>query len=187
MEEEKNKESEVIQEHKMSENDKTDEMQKKVKSKTEKIINQIIDDGLELSNVDLLGKLIDIHKDISNEKYWKIKEEVYQMRYDDYNDYGRRGIPGSGRGSYGRRGVPGSGRGRYRGEDPVDEMREHYENYNEASEEMDRGNYGAEGEMVKSAESIMKNICEIVEELSETGSPDVMRVIKKYSKKMSEM
>lgn len=112
------------------------------------------------------------------------------MRYNDYNDYGRRGVPGTGRryrGEYGRRGVKGTGRGRYNGEDAMDEMMEHYGNYSDASYEAERGNYGAENEMVKSVEGIMQNICEIVEELAETGNPEVMKVIKKHSQKISEM
>lgn len=179
--EEENKEIE------MTSQEKTEKMQKDVKCETERIINKIVDNGLEIENVDLLGKLIDIHKDLSNEEYWKKKEEVYEMRYDDYNDYGRRGMPGTGRGRYGRRGVPGTGRGRYRGETPMDEMHEHYDNYNEAYEEMDRGNYGAEGEMVKSVEGIMKNVYEIVEELSDANTPEVTTIIKRYAKKISEM
>ena len=41
--------------------------------------------------------------------------------------------------------------------------------------------------MKESAEGIMENIYEIVDELKDTGSPEVMQVIKKYSKKISEM
>lgn len=110
-------------------------------------------------------------------------------RYGD--EYGARGVPGTGRGryrgDYGRRGVPGSGRGRYRGEDAMDEMQEHYENYNEAHEEMYNGNYGAEGEMIKSVEGIMKNVYEIIEELAETDNQEVMHIIQKYAKKIEEM
>lgn len=105
----------------------------------------------------------------------------------DY-EYGRRGVPGTGRryrGEYGRRGVPGTGR--YRGEYAIDEIQEHYNNYSEANEEMDNGNYGAEGEMVKSVEGIMKNVYEIVQELGETDSPEVMQIIKRYAHKIEEM
>lgn len=166
------------------------EMQEKVIEKVTEKINKIVEEGVNPENLDALGKLIDIHKDLANENYWKIKEEVYKMRYndyDDYNDYGRRGVPGSGRGRYGRRGMPGMGRGRYRGEDSIEEMREHFEDYNETSEEMNRGNYGAENEMIKAVDAIMKNICEIVEELAESNNPEVMRIIKKHAKKIEEM
>lgn len=154
---------------------------------TELLINQILDEGINSDNLDNLGKLVDIHKDICYEEYLKLKKEDIKMRYNEYNDYGRRGVPGTGRGRYGRRGVPGTGRGRYRGGDSMNEMMDNYENYNEAYEEMYNGNYGAEGGMIKSAEGIMKNIYEIVEELSEAESPEVMQIIKKYAKKINEM
>lgn len=122
------------------------------------------------------------------------------MRYGNYNDYsGGRSRDSRGRyadgGSYGRRGVPGTGRGRYRdggsyGMDPemmMQEMMEYYENYNDSREEMYRGNYGAEGGMVESAEGIMENVYSIVEELSKADSPEVMQVIKKYARKINEM
>lgn len=143
-----------------------------------KIQELITNEGVKKDNVDYLYKLIDIHKDLKNEEYWKVKEEKYMRDYrEGYNEgYGRRY-----RGEYGRRGVPGSGRGRYRGGEAMMEMQENYEEYNEASE------YGAEGGMVKSAEAIMKNIYEIVGELAEADSPEVMHIIKKYSKKISEM
>lgn len=99
------------------------------------------------------------------------------------DEYGRRGVPGTGRryrGDYGRR-------GRYRGDYAIDEMQEHYNNYSEANEEVDSGNYGAEGEMVKSVEGIMKNVYEIVQELAETDNPEVMQIIKRYAHKIDEM
>lgn len=167
---------------------------KMLKEKVEDKIQEIlVKNGITSENVDYLGKLMDIHKDLQEEECLKKKEEL-EMRYSEYDEanYGRRGVPGSGRGryregAYGRRGVPGTGRGRYRGNYAMDEMMENYENYSEASEESMRGNYGAEGEMVKSVEGIMKNIYEIVEELSETEVPEVEHIIKKYAKKISEM
>lgn len=164
-------------------------MEQEVKKQVTERIEDIISEGVNGNNLDALGKLVDIHKDLANEDYWKKKEEVYDMRYNDYdyNDYGRRGVPGTGRGRYGRRGVPGTGRGRYRGEDVMDEMQEHFGVYMEASEAANRGNYGAESDMIKSVESIMKNICEIVEELCESENPEVAHIVKKYAKKISEM
>lgn len=156
---------------------------KKVEDKIQEIL---IKNGITLDNIDYISKLVDIEKDI--------KKEDLEMRYSEYDEdsYGRRVIPGFGReryreGSYGRRGVPGSGRRRYRGYYPMEEMIEHYGNYSEANEESMRGNYGAEGEMVKSVEGIMKNIYEIVEELSEAEVPEVEHIIKRYAKKISEM
>lgn len=172
-----------IEEKEIQEDNINKILYKKVEDKIQEILTI---NGITLENIDYISKLVDIEKDI--------KKEDLEMRYSEYDEgsYGRRGVPGSGRGryregSYGRRGVPGSGRGRYRGYYPMEEMMEHYGNYSEANEESMRGNYGAEGEMVKSVEGIMKNIYEIVEELSETEVPEVEHIIKRYAKKISEM
>lgn len=178
-----------MEEENKEEEKKEKSYEDKLLEATENVICEILEDGIHESNLEYLGKLVDIHKDVCNENYWKIKEEniMYREGYNDYNDYGRRGVPGTGRGRYSRRGVPGTGRRRYRGENPMDEMMDHYENYSDSYEEMYNGNYGAEDGMVKSAEGIMKNIYKIVEELSEADSPEVMSIIKKYAKKINEM
>lgn len=182
------------EEKKQEEKEKT--LNEKVIEKVEEKITKLLENGIQSSNVDYIYKLVDIHKDLKNEEYWKKKEETMMYNYgrDEYGEgsYGRRGVPGTGRGrysegSYGRRGVPGTGRGRYRGDYVMEEMREHYMNYSDTSDEAMRGNYGAEGEMIKSVEGIMKNIYEIVEEISETDTPEVQQIIKKYSRKISEM
>ena len=173
---------------KKTEDKKTTEQ---LSQKVEEQLKKVVDQGITSSNIDYAYKLVDIHKDLANEKYWEKKGEMIEMRYNEgYNEgYGRRGVPGTGRyrGEYGRRGVPGSGRGRYRGEDAMMEMQEAYEDYNEAYSETMNGNYGAEGGMVKSAEGIMRSVTEIVKELAEADVPEVMHVIQKYTKKMSEM
>lgn len=174
------------------EEEKKQFQKEELNQKVEENINKIVEEGIQPSNLEMLYKLVDIHKDIANEEYWKIKEEVYNMRYNEYGEYegyGRRGVPGSGRRyrGYGRRGVKGTGRGRYRGEEAMEEMQEHFENYNEANEEYNEGNYGAEGGMIKSVEGIMENVYKIVEEIAESDNPEVMHIIKKYSKKMGEI
>ena len=45
----------------------------KVKEETEKVIEQILNQGIEENNLDVLYKLVDIHKDIANEEYWQKK------------------------------------------------------------------------------------------------------------------
>lgn len=100
----------------------------KVLEKVEKAIESTIENGVQTGNADYLYKLVDIHKDIYEEEYYKSEKEEKEMYrdYGDYSGYGRRGVPGSGRGRYRR----------YRGEDALDEMKYHYGNY------MDSGNYG---------------------------------------------
>ena len=43
----------------------------------EKITQIVNNEGVKRDNVDYLYKLVDIHKDLKNEEYWKIKEEKY--------------------------------------------------------------------------------------------------------------
>lgn len=60
----------------MDENEKP--MQENLLEKVESKITQLLNaDGIKKDNVDYFYKLVDIHKDLKNEKYWKIKEEKY--------------------------------------------------------------------------------------------------------------
>ena len=180
MEEEKLKQTHEKQEH----------LKEKLTEETDRELEQLLEQGINADNITYLCKIMDIIKDKENIIYWKEKVKMYENRYSkDFSGYGR--------GSYGRRGMRGTGpysrfrggrgSGRYRGEEAIDEMYMNYGEYNEASQSYNEGNYGAEGGMKESAEGIMENIFEIVEELKDTGSPEVMQVIKKYSKKISEM
>ena len=139
MEEEKKQETNVL--------DKT-------KEEVERIIKQITENGLQIENIEILYKLIDMHKDIENQKYWKEKEE--NMMYRDYDNYGggrSRDSRGRYMESYGRRGVPGTGRGRYRGYDMIEEMGEHYGDYSEG-----RDNYGNDRETEKSFDKMLQSL-----------------------------
>lgn len=160
----------------------------KILSKTEKSIENILNEGLTDTNLDILYKLVDIHKDISNEKYWKVKEREI-MRYDNYgnyngynnynNNYGREQY-----GAYGRRG----GNGRYRGHDYMDGMYEGYNRYEEGREQYNRGNYGAKEDTIKSLEYMLESAKDFFSMLkSEANSQEEMQLIREYAKKISEM
>ena len=155
----------------------------KTKSEVEKIIKQITESGLQTANVELLYKLIDIHKDIENEKYWKEKEE--NMMYRDYDNYsGGRSRDSRGRymDSYGRRGVPGTGRGRYRGYDMIEEMGEHYGDYSEG-----RDNYGNDRETEKSFDKMLQSLEDFTYLImQEADSPDKIEKVRKTARKISE-
>lgn len=151
----------------------------KVEKQVEEKIDIILEDGINGDNLKALGELIDIHKDLSNEKYWKKKEGVLNMRYRGYDEYdgdsyGRRRRDSRGR--YMER-----GRTHYEGEDMIDEMREHYGNY------MESGRYnGPEKEkafdyMLQSAEEFFGYLMEEVE------NPEQMEKIKRVARKISEM
>lgn len=159
----------------------------KLKEETDKSMKRVLEQGVQTNNVDFLYKMIDIKKDIA-----EIEKEEQEMmygnygRYDDMSYSGGRRRDSRGRymegGSYGRRGVPGTGRGRYRGEEMMDEMAYHYGNYSEGS------SYGAEGEAMESLSNLMESAYEYFKELKENAnSPDEVKMMKHYFKKMGEM
>lgn len=170
----------------------TKELNCKITKEVECIIEQLIENPLEVGNVDLLGKLVDIHKDIANEEYWKTKEEAIEMRYDydrdnyrdDYRDnYGRR--MRDSRGRYMESGRMGR---RYRGEDIVDNMHEYYRDYSENRERMNMGNYGAKDGTMKSLEYMLQSVVDFIEMLKKDANPqDEVELIKEYTRHISEM
>lgn len=183
----------------MKEEQKTQktELMDKIKKQVEEKIKTIADNGIKSENLDNLYKLIDIHKDIANEEYWKVEKEgeMSEMRYGNYGEYngyygedsyGRRMRDSRGRymegNSYGRRGVKGTGRGRYRGEEKMDEMMYHYGNYNES------GQYGAEHETMESLSALMESAYEYFKDLKENAnSPEEIKMMEHYFKKMGQM
>ena len=160
----------------------------KLKKQVEETIKVISDNGIKSENIENLYKLVDIHKDISNEEYWKIKEEgeMKNMRYSNYgrDNYGR-GNYGRYEDNYGRRGVKGTGRGRYRGEELMDEMMFHYGNY---SENAASGQYGGENDKMESLSNLMESAYEYFKELKEYAeSPDEIKMIQHYFKKIGQI
>lgn len=68
---------------------------KELKEKIEEKIKALTEEGLDSCDIDMLGKMVDIHKDIEQEEYHcekiKLKKEANKMRYGEYNQgYGRR-------------------------------------------------------------------------------------------------
>ena len=113
------------------------------------------------------------------------------MRYNgysgEYGDYGARRRDARGRfmGDYGRRGVPGTGRGRYRGYGYLDDMAESYGNYS-ASKYSD--SYGAEQEGTKALEYMLKSVHQFVKMLKEeASSPEESEIIQEYVDKLGDM
>lgn len=50
----------------------------RVKELVETKIEKLLETGIQVGNIDYFGKLVDIHKDMENEEYWKIKKEVLE-------------------------------------------------------------------------------------------------------------
>ena len=49
-----------------------------IKTLVETELKSLLEVGIQQDNIDNIGKLVDIHKDIENEEYWKEKKEVYK-------------------------------------------------------------------------------------------------------------
>jgi hypothetical protein len=160
----------------------------KLKEETDKSMKRVLEQGVQTNNVDFLYKMIDIKKDIA-----EIEKEEQEMmygnygRYDDVSYSGGRRRDSRGRymegGSYGRRGVPGSGRGRYRGEEMMDEMAYHYGNYNEGREQ-----YGADEETMKSFKYMLKSFKDYYKHLKEeASSQQEVKMLEEVAREISEM
>lgn len=163
----------------------------KIKTKVEESMESLIEEDINTENLEYLYKLVDIHKDLENEKYWK--EKI--MRYRDYGEYsegnyGRRGVPGTGRGryrdgeysaggNYGRRGVD----SRYRGEEMLDDMYQGYREYNEGREM-----YGNDNKTMESFEYMLKAFKDYYKHLKqEASSQEEVQMLEKVAREISNM
>ena len=170
-------------------------MEDKIKTQIEEQINKIIEEGIQLNNLDKLGKLVDMHKDLANEDYWNKKKEVMEMNYrnygneygHDYEEYGRENYGRrrrDSRGRYARRGVD----SKYQGEEMLQEVYGNYQDYSDGKEEYGRGNYGAKSGTMKSLDYMMKSVVDFIEMLKEeASSQEEVQLIQKYTKEISEM
>lgn len=166
----------------------------KIKDIIEKELKQFSDTTeLNGDELDVLYKLVDIDKDLENIDYWKVKKEVMKMRYNNYGEYSEGGYSeGRYSGNYGRRGVPGTGRGRYRGHDEgenmIEDMRESYSAYSESRDAYGRGNYGADQEGMKALEDTMEIFTEFAQKMiQEVDSPEAKQIVRKHLRKISQM
>lgn len=163
----------------------------KIKEVIDKEIEDISNKELNDKSLDTLDTLIDIKKDLENIDYWDVKKEAIKMRYSDYDGYSE-GRYSEGRyGNYGRRGVPGSGR-RYRGHDEceeiLDEMKDTYKDYYDYKMDYNRGNYGAEQDGMRALEDTMKIFTEFAQKMiEEVDSPEGKQIIRKHLRKISDM
>lgn len=175
----------------MEENKQTpkDNSIEKVCEQVDKKIGEIAKAGVQQTNIDYLGKLIDIKKDIKNMDHMKKEDETMMYRgYDNYGTYDNYGNYGGGRrrdsqgrymdgmnaGKYGRR---------YRGDDMIDDMSMNYGRYMENRE---NGRYGspetdkAFDYMVQSAIGFIDHIFE------EIDSPEQAEKFKRELKRTFE-
>lgn len=139
---------------------------KDLKYASEDMIKQLLEESegkITSANLQPLGELIDIYKDIANVEYWCEKEDSFDM-YREYNDdYGRdygRNYNRRGRDSYGRR--ERDSRGRYKGYERLDRMYDDYGRYTE-----DRDKYGNSEDTDKSFHYMVKSLEDFIKVLHE--------------------
>lgn len=169
----------------------------KVTEEIDKSIKRIMEQGVQTNNIDFLYKMIDVKKDIAEIE--KEEQEMMYSNYGNYGrgsygEYSESGNYSGGRrrdsrgrymegGAYGRRGVPGTGRGRYRGEEMMDEMMYHYGNYNEGREQ-----YGADEETMKSFKYMLKSFKDYYKHLKEeASSQQEVKMLEDVAREISEM
>lgn len=154
----------------------------KLKEIIEKEIEEISNQGIDESNLDVIYKMVDIHKDIIEEEKNIMKMEEINMRYNgNYSrgNYGRNYNDGS-YGTYGRRS--------YGTHPAIDRMGEMYGAYREASEEANRGNYGAKNEKMEKLEIMLDSCLEFWESIvRENTDPESVEMIRHYMSKMQDM
>ena len=192
------------------EENKEKPMLERTQEETEKLMKDILDEGIKGENIEFLYRLVDIHKDIANEDYWKTKKEEIDMRYRAGNSYGEQmgnygreqygrdsyGEYGNyGEDSYGRRSRDSRGRysargydAKYRGDEMLEDMKYSYGAYSEGREQYGRGNYGAKEDTMKSLNYMLQSVVQFMEMLEQdASSQEEVDLIKKYTKKISEM
>ena len=178
------------------------ETQRKLLTSTGESIKEVLDQGIQASNIEFLDKVVDIHKDameiqeMKGESSMRYGENYGRGGYGNYGNYGnygenygRGGNYGNygesyGRDSYGRGGSYGR-RGydaKYRGDDMIDEMYQNYHGYSESR------NYGAGEDSKRSLEYMMKSVVDFIRMLEQdASSPEEIEIIKKYTRQISEM
>ena len=171
------------------------DLKKQVKEKVDEIIAQIVEEGIDKNNLESLGELIDIHKDLANEEYWEVKKEDIHMRYKNYGNYNEGSM-----GNYGRRMRDSRGRfmeggysargydSKYRGKEVLGDMMDAYEEYSESSEQFGRGNYSAKHDSMENLSAMLDSVVDFIAMLKkDANSQEELDLIKRYSKTISDM
>lgn len=156
----------------------------KLKDSVKSEIMKIYKEGINKNNLDTLGKLVDIHKDIANEEYWEIKEEALEMRgnYNGYDreEYGGRDMRGM------RRGGRGRGSGTRYGDGRIYDVMEGWEEYKDYMDEYkERGSYGAKERGLESLEYMLDCFVKWFEEIAKDAeTQEEVDLVKKYANKV---
>lgn len=160
-----------------------------VNEQIDKKIEALSKEGIQKTNIDYLGKLLDAKKDMKEMEETNMMYRGYDNygrdaygTYDNYGNYGggrsrdsRGRFMEGGRGNYGRR---------YRGDDMMEEMSEHYGDYMENKES---GRYGSP-EMSKAFDYMLKSAKDFFKYLKEeASSQEEIEKIRRTAREISEM
>lgn len=171
----------------------------KLKELVETELKTMQESGIDSNNIDAIYKLVDIHKDIANEEYWKAKKEAMEMRYrGDYEGYGegyeegygRRRRDSRGRYMEGGRGGRGGNYGHYMPYPDMymNRMMEGMDGYMEGRESYRRGNYNGKDQSIESLEKMLEGIVAFVEEIqNDPEQHEEKEVVNHYIKKLKAM
>lgn len=144
---------------------------KELIEKTEEYISKAGKQNLDASDIDYLGKVVDIYKDLKEVENMNNYGRENYGRYGEYNEYGRRGVDS-----------------RYRGESYMDGMNGSYRNYEAARYEYNNGNYGAKEDGLKELEYMMHSAMKFIKMIKdEATSPEEQEIFRKHIAKISEM
>lgn len=143
----------------------------KVITETERICNEIMEEGISTDNVHYLGDLIDIHKDLKNEKYWEEKIDTMRRKYGMYDrDYDNMYYNARNRDT----------RGRYKGDRMIDSLYDTYGRYSEMKETHNTSTKPLEY-MLDSLEDF---VCMLMED---ANSQEEVDLIKQTTRHISDM
>ena len=138
-------------------------IQDKIMEKIEPIIERTLDKDITAEDLNILGKLVDIHKDLKNEEYWERKVDFmnygnYGNYGNNYGNYGRYNGRSAGYDTHGRRGVD----SKYRGYGNIERMSDEYGRYQDSRER-----YGAGQETDKSFHYMLEALEDFIKVLNE--------------------
>lgn len=161
----------------------------KVCEQVEKKIEEISKVGIQQTNIDYLGKLVDVKKDIAEINYTEKEEENMMYRgydnygrgsYGNYDNYNTRDRRYNESGNYGARGYD----MKYRGHDMIEDMSDNYGAYMGNRES---GRYGSP-EMSKAFDYMLKSAKDFFKHLMEEAtSQEEIEKIRRTAREISEM
>ena len=145
----------------------------KLCEKVEETVKGLLEEeGIQRTNIEVYGNLVDIYKDLENIKYWERKVDFMNYGRPGYDSYGRYD-------GYGRRGYD----MKYRGYGHLDRMSDNYGRYEESRESYNNyGNYGAKEDGLKSYKFMLESAVDFFKMLKEeAGSPEEHQMLNEYA------